>query len=180
MVKGGLRLALASAASLAALACTIVLTGCAAAAPPDAASTTDAQSLLKSAVLPHDAHGVGARPAGAPANPFSKPVCTPLEDASEFLTSSTDLDTLSTWIKQHPAPGLTSNGFGSMNGPSTAGSDGRQLWVEQQPAAASTTRGKGRHEAPQLSFTMVCLADTTIIRVDAIVVPPGAQCASAG
>ncbi|MEY9952710.1 hypothetical protein [Leifsonia sp. EB34] len=132
--------------------------------PNDPNAVTLARDWVASAVPPPGVRTLGAPPPSSPSAPATTPACDWLVEATKWWsTDRAHLTEASTWLTQHPVQGLAADG--TMTGPGE-----NSAIVEHAPQKPDDS----------IEFEFVPEGDTVTIRVDVIVVPTGAKCASAG
>jgi hypothetical protein len=122
-----------------------------------------------SAILPPGSRAVSRRPANVPPEPFQLSACNPIEDATELWLVPGFAEDLMTFLRANPPAGMTAQAFGTGGQPT---GDATTYFVADVPP--------GNQPANTLVFTFAAAGRDTGLRVDALSVPAGAACASAG
>ena len=131
--------------------------------PIDPSAMALARLWIAGATPPPGVRILGRAPSSGPKQPATSVGCDWLVQATKWWsTDSAHLATASAWLTQHPVDGLDFSG--TMTGPG-----GQTAIVE----TAAQKHGL-------LEFQVVPDSDSVTIRVDVILVPDGAECASAG
>jgi hypothetical protein len=134
-------------------------------------ATSDAKTLLVTAVLPSDSASVGSPPAPILNNPAQRAACDPLIDLTRFVViPHTTLDEVETFLLAHPTPTLDVQGQARMT------KDG-----EVQTADVVQSKDVSLTSGESLVFTFARVSGGGVgIRVDAQVIPPNALCSHSG
>lgn len=131
--------------------------------PTDPSAVALARTWIEAAVPPPGVHLLASAPASGPKQAASSAACDWLvQGTTWWSTDSAHVAAASAWLTKHPVAGLTFSG--TMSGP------GGQSAVFESSAQKNGS----------LQFEFVPDGDSVTIRVDVILVPAGAACASAG
>ena len=131
--------------------------------PSDPGALSLARQWIAAAKPPPGVRILDAAPTWGPKQPATSVGCDWLVQATEWWsTDSARAATATAWLTQHPVEGLSFSG--SMTGPG-----GQSSVIE----SAAQKHGL-------LEFEFAQDSDRVTVRVDAILVPDGAECASAG
>lgn len=132
--------------------------------PTDPTALAKAKLWIVSATPPPGVTPLDAAPAGAPTQPATSAACDWLVQATKWWsTPSSNMSDAQAWLKTHPVTGLTADG--SLSGPGSL-----SAVFEHGP----------EHGNDSLEFEFLPQGGTTTIRVDAVLVPKGAECLSSG
>lgn len=132
--------------------------------PADPAALALAREWITAATPPPGVHVLDAPPAAGPRAPATTAACDWLVEATKWWsTDSANVAAASTWLTEHPVHGLAADG--TMTGPGES-----SAIFEHAPQKRNDS----------LEFEFVPDGDSVTIRVDAVIVPAGAGCASAG
>lgn len=133
--------------------------------PADPVALEQAKEWLAGATPPPGVKVLGAAPVGAPAQPAVSVACDWLVRATKWWsTDASNADAAKAWLTAHPVDGLSLSG--TMVGPG--------------PISSLSERSPQQHnDSLQFEFAPV-EGSTVAIRVDVVIVPAGAGCASSG
>lgn len=132
--------------------------------PDDPAALSLARDWITAVTPPPGVRTLDGPPAGAPREPATMPACDWLVQATTWWsTDGANAAAASAWLTQHPVKGLAADA--TMTGPGES-----SAVFEHAP----------QKQDDSIGFDFVPDGDSVTIRVDVIVVPTGAQCASAG
>jgi hypothetical protein len=112
---------------------------------------------------------VSRRPASVPREPFQLSACDPIEDATELWLVPGSPEALMTFLRASPPAGMTAQAYGTGSQPIGVTTS---YFVADVPP--------GNDPANTLVFTFAPAGRDTGLRVDALAVPAGSACHSAG
>jgi hypothetical protein len=130
-----------------------------------------ATRIVRSAILPPGSRGVARPPGKDLSEPALSSACDPLVDATTLWLVPGSAGDLAAFLADHIPPGMTSEGTGSL----TSGG------VTTSQSVSDVPRGRNSSQQTLIfTFGPVGRAGATGLRVDALTVPSGGFCMSAG
>ena len=140
---------------------------------PAAQAVTEADCFLAGLVLPTDARRVKSDSLPGLTTTPVEPVCKPLIDESRLWTVAGTATDVQTFLRSHPAKGMTVTVY-PPNGYVPHATDDPVWWVSEVPTGAI-------HDDNQLVVSVLDGGKGVVdIRADGLVIPAGAGCASGG
>ncbi|AYG03047.1 hypothetical protein D7I44_05575 [Gryllotalpicola protaetiae] len=133
--------------------------------PADPAALEQAKEWITAATLPPGVESLDVAPAGAPTQPATIVACDWLARATKWWsTDASNAAAAKAWLTAHPITGMALGG--TMDGPG---------------AISSISERSPQKPDDSVQFEFAPVADGAVaIRVDVVVVPAGAGCASSG
>lgn len=132
--------------------------------PPDPDAVALAQKWIDSVTPPPGARVLDAAPASGPKEPAEEVACDWLVSATKWWSvAAPDADAAKAWLTAHPVAGLVFDG-------TLTSTDGVSAVFERPPQKQDNSIG----------FEFAPSGKDVVIRVDALVVPAGAECSSGG